>query len=86
MFLNIANKFARKFAFGAERGGFEAARRLAQCTAGSVLDLPDQQKDAMVVAGQCLAHLEELEQYGEIVEGLIAIGGKFLHEAAVLHN
>jgi hypothetical protein len=66
--------------------GFEAARRLAKGTAGSVLDLPDQQKDAMGVVGQCLAHLEELEQYGEIVEGLIAIGGKFLHEAAVLHN
>lgn len=38
----------------------------------------------MVVAGQCLAHLQdqELERYGEMVERMVEIGGKFLRQAA----
>ena len=36
----------------------------------------------MVVAAQCLAHLEEMEQYGEILGHMVEMGKKFLRNAA----
>lgn len=36
----------------------------------------------MVVAGQCLAHADSLNEYGDIVEGLIADGKSFIDIAA----
>jgi tagatose-6-phosphate ketose/aldose isomerase len=36
----------------------------------------------MVVAGQCLAHLDDLERYGEILQGLSKVGLRFLENAA----
>jgi tagatose-6-phosphate ketose/aldose isomerase len=36
----------------------------------------------MVVAGQCLAQLDDLERYGEILLGMKGMGRKFLREAA----
>jgi tagatose-6-phosphate ketose/aldose isomerase len=38
----------------------------------------------MVVAGQCLSHLEELELYGKTVDAMATIGEKFLPEAAAI--
>ena len=36
----------------------------------------------MVVAGQCLAHLEEMEGYREILDCMVTMGSKFLRDAA----
>ena len=36
----------------------------------------------MVIAAQCLAHLEEIERYGEILEGMVTMGIRFLRDAA----
>ena len=36
----------------------------------------------MVVAGQCLAHLKEMERYEEILERMIEMGSSFLEKAA----
>jgi tagatose-6-phosphate ketose/aldose isomerase len=40
----------------------------------------------MVVAGQCLAHIDQLELYGKILESVREIGSKFLHQAAASAN
>ena len=36
----------------------------------------------MVLAGQCLGHLEDLAQFGEVIEGMSTAGRKFLPSAA----
>ena len=36
----------------------------------------------MVVAGQCLAHLEEMEGYREILDCMVTMGSKFMRDAA----
>jgi len=36
----------------------------------------------MVVAGQCLAHIGEMEHYREILDGMVTMGTKFLRDAA----
>ena len=36
----------------------------------------------MVLAGQCLGHLEDLTQFGEVIEGMSTAGRKFLPSAA----
>lgn len=36
----------------------------------------------MVVAGQCLAHLSDLEQYGQVLAAMTEMGSKFLCKAA----
>jgi tagatose-6-phosphate ketose/aldose isomerase len=36
----------------------------------------------MVVAGQCLAHLEEMDRYGEILGCMVEMGSRFLRNAA----
>ena len=36
----------------------------------------------MVVAGQCLAHLDNLEEYGDILRHMIEAGNRFLSQAA----
>jgi tagatose-6-phosphate ketose/aldose isomerase len=36
----------------------------------------------MVVAGHCLAHLDDLQPYGAILSGMIEVGTRFVHDAA----
>ncbi len=36
----------------------------------------------MVVAGQCLAHLDDLQPYGAILSRMIEVGTRFVHDAA----
>jgi tagatose-6-phosphate ketose/aldose isomerase len=37
----------------------------------------------MVVAGQCLAHLSDLQKYGETLRGMCEVGSRFLDSASV---